>query len=602
MECPSCHSQVDPGKFCPSCGASLGATLVEGQGRASAPVDPLVGLTFGGKYKIIKLLGEGGMGAVYQGEQMLGTKARPVAIKTLHPHLSKDAKVLARFEREVGTIAELEHPNTIQVYDFGKTEGEGILYIVMEFVHGQNLAETLEKGGAMEPARVEKIMNQVCGSLEEAHGRGIVHRDLKPDNIVLTERAGSKDFVKVLDFGIAKRSNEEDKNEQKLTQQGMVLGTPPYMSPEQFTGKPIDARSDIYSLAIMAYEMLTANLPFQANTAWEWATQHMTVPPRDIDTMPFHERIPPRMKDALRKALQKSPDDRFANVRQFFDAFSGGAAANATPIDPPGQPAMGAAPAAAQAGKGRTEIAAPMQYGQAAPAYGSNPGPAPAYGSNPGPAPAYGSNPGPAPAYGPNPHPSQAGTPAMGNVAFPTPNGGIPQPPLNAHQAADQGASGGNRGMLLGIAAVVAVLSLTAVGFALRGGSSSGAQIPVAPPIPPPPETVLPAADADAPPAPSGSADESLGKLLPSGPAAGGAHPAPHHDAGPAGSAHETPPGPGSAHEPVTPPVVSPFPQPIRRGEPFACQQAALMRRAGNVQTYQQLKKTCEAAGGTVPP
>src|SRR5271168_222994 len=129
----------------------------------------------------------------------------------------------------------------------------------------------------------------------------------------------------------------------------MVLGTPPYMSPEQFTGKPIDARSDIYSLGIMAYEMLTGNLPFEADTAWEWATQHMTAPPKDIDTMPFHERIPPRMKDALRKGLQKSPDDRFANVRQFFDALSGGAAANATPIVNPGQPALGAAPVMSQA-------------------------------------------------------------------------------------------------------------------------------------------------------------------------------------------------------------------------------------------------------------
>ena len=137
----------------------------------------------------------------------------------------------------------------------------------------------------MMPDRVAHIMEQICGSLEEAHGRGIVHRDLKPDNVVLVERAGKKDFVKVLDFGIAKRSKEEDKNEQKLTQQGMVLGTPPYMSPEQFTGRPIDARSDIYSLGVMAYEMLTGKLPFKADTAWEWATQHMTQPPIPIESL-----------------------------------------------------------------------------------------------------------------------------------------------------------------------------------------------------------------------------------------------------------------------------------------------------------------------------
>ena len=190
----------------------------------------MIGQVLGGKYKVVSLLGEGGMGCVYEGEQQLGTAKRKVAIKTLHPHLSMDAQVKARFEREVGTIAELEHPNTIQVYDFGATP-DGILYIVMEFLHGKSLAALLEREGALSPERALHIFQQVCGSLEEVHTRGIVHRDLKPDNIVLVERAGRKDFVKVLDFGIAKRANEEDRKEQKLTQQGTVLGTPPYMSP-----------------------------------------------------------------------------------------------------------------------------------------------------------------------------------------------------------------------------------------------------------------------------------------------------------------------------------------------------------------------------------
>ena len=545
MQCPSCHAPVNSGKFCPVCGASL-----------ATAGDPLIGQTLGGKFKIVKLLGEGGMGCVYKGEQQLGTKTRNVAIKTLHPHLSKDAKILARFEREVGTIAELEHPNTIQVYDFGKTDSDGILYIVMEFVLGQNLAETLEKSGAMDPARVEKIMNQICGSLEEAHGRGIVHRDLKPDNIVLTERAGSKDFVKVLDFGIAKRSNEEDKNEQKLTQQGMVLGTPPYMSPEQFTGKPIDARSDIYSLAIVAYEMLTANLPFAANTAWEWATQHMTVPPKDIDQMPFHERIPPRMKDALRKGLQKSPDDRFATVRLFFDVFSGTGA-----------------PVATQAVKGKTEIGTPLDFaGAAGGGYGA---------------------------------PPQAGTPALGNVAFPTPNAGLPQAPPNAQSVPPAG--GGSKSMLLGIAAVIGVLSIGAIGLALRGQSSNGGATVLsfdaggaAPSV-----DLLAGIDA-APPLSTPPPDSTLGTLQPSGPA----HPA---HSGPA----KEPPGkePGGK-EPAgkdagvkEPPGKEPLPPPpkgVPSGKPaavaFLCEKASLMRKAGNVAAYEQLKKLCEAQGGSVPP
>ena len=321
MECPSCHTQVDASqRFCPTCGVGLAGSA------QSPPEEPasgsIIGQTLGGKYKVIRLLGEGGMGAVFEGEQQLGTTRRKVAIKTLHPHLSRDPKIQARFEREVGTVAELQHPNTIQVYDFGSNEA-GILYIVMEFLQGKSLAALLEKDGPMAPDRVDVIIQQICGSLEEAHGRGIVHRDLKPDNVVLVERAGKKDFVKVLDFGIAKRSNESDSGEQKLTQQGMVLGTPPYMSPEQFSGKPIDARSDIYSLGIMAYEMLSGRLPFHGNTAWEWATQHMTQAPYPLEALPEGARVPEHMRSAIKQALAKSPDERFQSAIEFMEAFSG---------------------------------------------------------------------------------------------------------------------------------------------------------------------------------------------------------------------------------------------------------------------------------------
>src|SRR4051794_8550287 len=290
---------------------------------------PLVGQTIAGKYKVIRLLGEGGMGCVYQGEQMLGSTARKVAIKTLHKHLSHDESIKARFDREAGTVAALEHPNTIQVYDFGAME-DGTLYLVMEFVQGRSVADILEKDGAMPPARVENILRQVCGSLEEAHGHGIVHRDLKPDNVVLCERAGQKDWVEVLDFGIAKRSSEHDPNEAKLTQQGMVLGTPPYMSPEQFTGQPVDARSDIYALGVMTYEMLVGKYPFEANTAWEWASKHMTEAPRPIETQALGSNVPDRMRHAITRALAKNKDERFASVTEFYEAMtSGGAAAGA---------------------------------------------------------------------------------------------------------------------------------------------------------------------------------------------------------------------------------------------------------------------------------
>ncbi len=282
--------------------------------------DPFLGQMVGGRYKIAKLLGEGGMGAVYLGEQNIGGTVRKVAIKTLHAHLSKDPKILQRFERECATVAELQHPNTIQLYDFGKTD-DGILYMVMEYVQGESLAAVLEKQGSLEPSRTLHILQQICDALGEAHTLGIVHRDLKPENIVLTERA--KDWVKVLDFGIAKRSEAaQDKSEQRLTQQGTVLGTPPYMSPEQFTGKPIDARSDLYSIAVIAYEMLSGRLPFTAATPWEWATQHMQAAPQPLSLTPSGAPIPDAMVYAVMRSLAKDPNDRFATTREFYDALS----------------------------------------------------------------------------------------------------------------------------------------------------------------------------------------------------------------------------------------------------------------------------------------
>src|SRR4051812_27666684 len=295
---------------------------------------PLIGQTIAGKYKVVRLLGEGGMGCVYQGEQMLGTTARKVAVKTLHKHLSHDESIKARFQREVGTVAALEHPNTIQVFDFG-TMDDGTLYIVMEFVQGRSVADVLEKDGPMQPDRVVNILRQVTGSLEEAHGHGIVHRDLKPDNVVLAERAGQKDWVEVLDFGIAKRSSEHDPNEAKLTQQGMVLGTPPYMSPEQFTGQPVDLRSDIYALGVMAYEMLTGRLPWVANTAWEWASKHMTEAPTPLERQPLGPNVPEPMKAAITRALSKSKEERFASAKEFFEAFSVSGSTSLPSIDAP---------------------------------------------------------------------------------------------------------------------------------------------------------------------------------------------------------------------------------------------------------------------------
>lgn len=317
MKCDACgHTNIDGARFCANCGGLMPVEPEKGQ-------DAMIGQLIGGRYRVTGVLGEGGMGIVYVGEQQMGSTVRKVAIKTLHSHLSKDPSVLARFHRECGTVAQLEHPNTIKFYDFGAT-ADGTLYIAMEFVAGKPLADVVQEG-PISPDRVIKIMRQVCGALDEAHMQGIIHRDLKPENVVLTNRAGETDFVKVLDFGIAARTESADaQKEAKLTQQGMVLGTPPYMSPEQFTGKALDARSDIYSLAVMSYELLTGKLPFEADTPWQWATQHMTAQPIPFEVSAPAKNIPEGLRKAILRGLSKEREQRPNTAREFFAELSDG--------------------------------------------------------------------------------------------------------------------------------------------------------------------------------------------------------------------------------------------------------------------------------------
>lgn len=363
MECNVCQTpNVDSARFCAKCGSLLPVA-------GKSDEDPLIGQVIKNTFRVMRLLGEGGMGRVYEGEQQMGTTTRKVAIKTLHPHLSQDPQIVARFNRECGTVAELEHPNTIQFFDFGQT-ADGTLFIAMEFLEGKAVSAIIETEGPMAPVRVEKILRQVCGSLTEAHKKGIVHRDLKPENVVLTTRAGEEDFVKVLDFGIAARQESTDrKKEEKLTQQGTVLGTPPYMSPEQFTGKELDARSDIYSLGVMAYEMLTGKLPFDADTPWEWATKHLTERPYPFEvTAPRAAMIPEPMKRAIMRSLGKNRDERQPTAAAFFEELSGAAAGAPMPVA-----------AAAATGTGTAQMAAPPPelFQQGAPVYTPQPQMAP---------------------------------------------------------------------------------------------------------------------------------------------------------------------------------------------------------------------------------
>ena len=289
--------------------------------QVEGETDKLVGKILAGRYRVAKMIGEGGMGRVYLAEQKMGAATRKVAIKTLHPELSQDPQLVARFHRECETVIELSHPNTIQFYDFGELDDK-TLYVVMEFIEGESLASVLSRG-PLDFGRIDRILMQICGSLGEAHERGIIHRDLKPENVLLTTRGGQTDYVKVLDFGIAKRSEAEDQSKTKLTKQGMVLGTPPYMSPEQFSGQQLDARSDIYSLGIMVYEMLTGRLPFEGKTPWEWATKHLTAAPAPLELTPLGLQVPPQKRNAVMRALAKDREARHATVLDFVREFTG---------------------------------------------------------------------------------------------------------------------------------------------------------------------------------------------------------------------------------------------------------------------------------------
>ena len=222
--------------------------------------DPFIGRTLNSRYEVISKLGEGGFGAVYRGKQL--HVGREVAIKVLNPSTQRDPNLVARFKREGAVACNLRDPHTITTFDFDQTP-EGLLYIAMELLQGESLHDVFSRHGRLEWKRVLRILDMMCSSLAEAHSLGIVHRDLKPENIFLEDRPGHGEFVKVLDFGIAKIvGGEIGQNSPQLTATGQTLGTLEYMSPEQLMGRELDGRSDVYALGVLAYELTTGQLPF----------------------------------------------------------------------------------------------------------------------------------------------------------------------------------------------------------------------------------------------------------------------------------------------------------------------------------------------------
>jgi eukaryotic-like serine/threonine-protein kinase len=288
--------------------------------RAVAKPDPYVGKEIlAGQFKVLERIGAGGMGSVYKAHQP--SMDRHVAVKILHAKFTSRKDLASRFRREARAMSHLTHPNTAKVYLFGQLE-DNACYIVMEHLEGRNLGQLVRQDGAMPAARAIAVLIQACGALEEAHQKGIIHRDLKPENIFLCKQGGIDDYVKVLDFGLAKVTEREiAPGSLILTQEGMVFGTPEFMSPEQAQGKALDPRSDVYSLAIILYELVTTKLPFDARSPMEFITLHVQATPIPISERAPELTFPPGFNEVLMKAMAKNPDDRYQSAAEFAGAL-----------------------------------------------------------------------------------------------------------------------------------------------------------------------------------------------------------------------------------------------------------------------------------------
>jgi serine/threonine-protein kinase len=343
--CGNCGTSLEGApRFCPVCGKET-----EKRSDTAASVDPYVGALFAQKFRVDKLLGEGGMGRVYRATQLSLDKV--ICLKVLRRELAGDPETQARFEREAKAASRLNHPHSIQIIDFGTAEN-GALYIAMEMVTGQDLQQVMQNQFPLSEDRIRHIMSQVLDALSEAHAQKIIHRDLKPENIMVGTFRGDHDYVKVLDFGIAQI---QDGSANKLTKAGLVCGTPEYMSPEQARGEELDARSDLYSAGIILYQMAVGKLPFQAETPMGFVSKHLVETPKPAHDVRPQVSIP--LSDLIARALSKDRKDRPANAIAMRDELL--ATAGAKAVTPgagkpakPATPRPGAAQATAPSRKG----------------------------------------------------------------------------------------------------------------------------------------------------------------------------------------------------------------------------------------------------------
>src|SRR5882672_5282833 len=323
-----------------------------------------VGQTIG-NYRLTARLGEGGMGVVYLAEHpVIGKK---IALKAIHPELSRNAEVVSRFVTEAKSVNQIGHEHIVDIADFGTTPG-GEFYFIMEYLQGEALSDRLKREGRLDPTRAMVIGAQIADALDASHEHGIIHRDLKPENIFLIARGGSKDFVKVLDFGLAKLTDTEEKVSHK-TRAGSVMGTPYYMAPEQCEGKTeIDPRADIYSLGVLLFEMLTGKVPFGGDGYGEIIVKHITMPPPSVRSLV--PELSPEMDLILFRALAKDRTQRFQTMAELRDALlDPNRYASAAPVVGIPEDLSGVARAASPMARSEMDIQSKL-----GPNYGSGPG------------------------------------------------------------------------------------------------------------------------------------------------------------------------------------------------------------------------------------
>jgi serine/threonine protein kinase len=304
--CPRCGSRYEHERFCPEDGVAT-----EPLPNSGPQKDALIGTVVDGRYRIEQQIGEGGMGVVYKISHVSLNKT--LALKLLRGEMAKDPEVVQRFIQEAQSATQIGHENIIDISDFGRLP-DGTVYFVMEYLNGHPLNDIIKRGGSIPVSDAVSIIRQIAGALGAAHQRGIVHRDMKPDNVYVVKRGEEANFVKVLDFGIAKVGGASN----KLTRTGMVFGTPHYMSPEQAAGQSVDARTDIYALGVIMYEMFTGRVPFDADTFMGVLTKHMFEKPEPMTTAGAERQLG-ALESITMRALEKKPENRYQSMQELID-------------------------------------------------------------------------------------------------------------------------------------------------------------------------------------------------------------------------------------------------------------------------------------------